>query len=280
MTISGFSTLVRYDVLSGVWRRWKYYLAATFFFAFADAAFISHANLFLKYNPAVGKFGFTEFLLNVFAGNEPFDPQAKTGIKMSIVWFVFQSFLSFIVGFYAREDLKKSSSLFLLRVKSKARWWTSKFIWCLLSVLAYYIVFVLTCFLFVLVFGDLPSQGNAAVCSSLFGIRIANVGILRILFASLFLPMVISMAMAVFQIALSLIIKPIYSFTVIVAYLAASAFYCSPFLLFNFSMVCRNADFSHYHNITDAMGLLLSLCVTVASYVAGMIFIKTKDIIP
>lgn len=268
-------SLIKNDILCGIISRWKYFLVAFAFFAFTCVMFAIHANSFLQKNSPSETLGFFDFIFNVFAGNKPSD---GSGIKLSIVWFAFQSYLLFLTGFYAVENLKNSAISFILRVKSKTKWWVGKFIWCILSVLIYYLLFLLCVFLFV-EFGKYTGFISPLICNAFFQMNIYGVSKCSIVAVSLLLPFLISLSISSFHMMLSLIIKPIYSFLIGVIFITASAFYCHPLLFFNFTMVSRNAAFFSGSNISLTRGIISALCLTLFSLFAGIAIIRRRDII-
>lgn len=270
-TVNPFFRLLYNDFIKGIIQRYKYFLIAFLFFSFICFEFRIKIN-----NPDCSVF---DFLLNFFVGNQPFDIQSEEKIDISIIWILFHSILSLIVGFYVSDDIKKSASSLIIRVQSKKIWWSSKFIWCITSVFVYYVIYLFTIILFCAIFGDLSLTTNTQIAEKVFDIDISlikNTDLLLVFFA---MPMITSMATSVFQITLGLIIKPVYSFMVIVTVMVCSSFYSNPFLLFNFSMICRYNYFSSKSNITLYNGILISFFIIVLSYIIGTIVIKKKDII-
>jgi hypothetical protein len=262
--------LIRHDIFEGILRRWKYYLAAVLLFSFVALTFVFQSRSYIEHNKFNDVIDIADFIINVLAGNKPFDPESHKGIDISIQWLAFHSFLSFCVGFYVAEDLKKSADSFILRTRSRIQWWISKLIWSCFTVIIYYLLFVLTAFLIALICGDLSFDG--ALAKKLLEVSFHNSNGCTLIVFLLF-SVLISIALSVFQITLSLVIKPFYSFLIVVCYMVASAFYCNDFLLYNFTMLMRNADVSKGSGFIIAAGLILISCV------AGTALIKKKDVI-
>jgi len=277
--IHNFISLLRHDISQGIIHKWKQFLVSALLFAFSAFVFTKHVNSFFAHNNIDSKTGIIDFLINMFIGNEPYEPETQQGIRLSIIWFVFHAFLFSFPGFYINDDLKKNATAFILRVKSRRQWWESKFIWCVLTVFAYYTVFFIVICLFSLLFGSFSLSANEQIAAEFFGLGISGVKASDMLFVSFILPMMISIAIAVFEAALSLIVKPFYSFIIVICYLAASAFYCDVFLLFNFSMLNRNSLFSGHSEITGKSGILISLGLIIISYLIGIFAVRKKNIL-
>lgn len=276
--IHSFLSLLKHDIFEGVLRKWKYFLVAALFFAFVDFVFVHNvSSLFSSDSPDL-KCSITDIILNMFIGNEPFDPAVRKGISLSVTWFVFHALLFSFIGFYITDDLKKNATSFILRVKSKRQWWTSKFLWCIITVFAYYALFFVIAIIFAIFWGTASFDASSLIAEEIFEIQVLDVSVCNIIFSSLLLPMTISVSIAVFEAALSLILKPVYCFLIVICYLAASAFYCSVCLLFNFSMVTRN-NFYGVNGVLNQYGALIAIIITIAGYLIGMTLIKNKDIV-
>ena len=64
----------------------------------------------------------------------------------------------------------------------------------------------------------------------------------------------------------------------VVCYLVASAFYESPILLFNYSMVLRN-NFDGVNGVSNQNGVLISIVLLLICFTIGIKVIKKKDIL-
>lgn len=270
--------LLRHDIFEGVLCKWKFFLIAALFFSFADFMFLNNVNSAFAASGNNIRCSTADFMLNMFAGNEPFDPQTKMRVNLSVIWFLFHAFLFSIIGFYISDDLKKSASSFILRVQSKKQWWTSKALWCIVTVVLYYCLFFAVSLIFSAFFGNVSLSPNNMIAVEMLNISVSKVTLFKMVFVSFLLPMMISVSFAVFEAMLCLLVKPIFSFISIICYLAVSAFYCKAYLLFNFSMIVRN-NFESVNFVSNVCGLLIALGLTVVCYLIGLLIIKKKDII-
>lgn len=278
MTLHNFLSLLKHDVVEGILYKWKFFLVAILFFVFADFVFVVNVNsLFAGDMPEV-KCSVTDIIINMFLGNEAFDFESKKGINLSIIWFAFHALLFSFIGYYISDDLKKNATSFILRVKSKRQWWTSKFLWCVITVIVYYFLFFIVALIVAFLGGTLSFNASSVIADVFFEIQIYDVSVCNIIFSSLLLPATISVSIATFEASLSLILKPVYSFVIVISYLAISAFYCSAFFVFNFSMLIKN-NFNGVNGVLNQYGVLIAVFITVISYFIGLLFIKKKDIL-
>ncbi len=276
--IHNFLPLLKHDIFEGIFHRWRYFLVAVLFFAFTDFVFVNNVSTFFASSDENLKCSIADIILNMFIGNEQFAPDLKKGIHISIIWLVFHTLMFSFIGFYIEDDLKKNATSLIIRVKSRKQWWTSKAIWCVLTVSIYYALFFAVALVFAALFGTISFEANTQIAYEFLNINVSDVGMFDVIFASFILPMIISTSVALFSAMLSLIMKPVYAFLIVIFYLAASAFYCSVFLLFNFSMIIRN-NFYSVNGVANQYGALIAICLMMVSYSIGLILIRRKDIL-
>lgn len=276
--IRNFLSLLRHDLFKGILCKWKYFFIATLFFIFVDFMLVANVNSLFSDDFPNLKCSISDIMINMFIGNEPFDPSLQKGIELPVAWFVFHALLYSFIGFYIIDDLKKNATSLILRVKSKRQWWTSKVMWCIIAVIVYYALFFIIAIVFATLFGTVSFNAESLIAETMFAIQVLDVDVKNTIFSAFILPMIISVAIAVFQAVLSLIIKPIYSFLIVICYLVFSTFYCNVCLLFNFSMLIRN-NFHGVNGVSNQYGALTAVIVTIVSYLLGIAFVKKKDIL-
>lgn len=101
--------------------------------------------------------------MNVFAGCDPFDPEANKGVDIPITWFSFNVLPYLFVGLYITNDLQTSADTFILRVKSRYLWWLSKIVWCVVSSTLYYLLFFVISTAFTLFSGNFSLTQNSLI---------------------------------------------------------------------------------------------------------------------
>lgn len=268
--------LVKHDLRQGVLHRWKFFLISLLYFVFIDIVFIVGINtMFADTNV---KCSISDIMLNIFIGNKPFDPTEGKGINIAINWIVFHTLLFSSIGFYLIDDLKKSATQIILRTKSRTLWWTSKIIWCTVLVVSYYLLFFICAVLCGFFSGNITFSLSDEIVSELYEITVQGVSVGKTIFTIIVLPMIVSISFAIVNAFISLIVKPIISLILVVCYLVASAFYESPILLFNYSMVWRN-NFDGVNGVSNQNGVLISIVLLLICFTIGIKVIKKKDIL-
>lgn len=268
--------LVKHDLRQGILYRWKFFLISLLYFVFIDIVFIVGINtMFADTNV---KCSISDIMLNIFIGNKSCDPTEGNGVNIAINWIVFHALLFSSIGFYLIDDLKKSATQIILRTKSRTLWWTSKIIWCTVLVVSYYLLFFICAVLCGFFSGNITFSLSDEIVSELYEITVQGVSVGKTIFTIIVLPMIVSISFAIVNAFISLIVKPIISLILVVCYLVASAFYESPILLFNYSMVWRN-NFDGVNGVSNQYGLLISIVLLLICFTIGIKVIKKKDII-
>lgn len=268
--------LVKHDLRQGILYRWKFFLISLLYFVFIDIVFIVGINtMFADTNV---KCSISDIMLNIFIGNKSCDPAEGNGVNIAINWIVFHALLFSSIGFYLIDDLKKSATQIILRTKSRTLWWTSKIIWCTVLVVSYYLLFFICAVLCGFFSGNITFSLSDEIVFELYEITVQGVSVGKTIFTIIVLPMIVSISFAIVNAFISLIVKPIISLILVVCYLVASAFYESPILLFNYSMVWRN-NFDGVNGVSNQYGLLISIVLLLICFTIGIKVIKKKDIL-
>jgi uncharacterized membrane protein len=92
------------------------------------------------------------------------------------------------------------------------------------------------------------------------------------------LPLLTSIALSLLQMMLSFVLSPIYGYMIAVCLLVASAYFYSPILIGNHSMLARNALF-YADGLGSAGGVLASVVTGALSVAIGMLYFKRYDIL-
>lgn len=264
MKIKNFWNLFRHDLLSGIIGRWKFYLMACLVFC---AICISVSRNFYLYTLETldnSSIGISEFLLNISVGTMPKSLHSATNTKFPISWFVFHALLSYLVGFYVSEDISKDATNYILRAKSREKWWTSKIIWCIVTVLIYYLLFLAIVVIFALIFGKPVFKVNVPLCAQYFPYLPQSALMFPTIITAFFLPLATSLILSLLQVTLCLFCRPIIVYICMIVYMVMATYICNWSVLYNFTMVCRQ------HIVANG----IPICIIVCFYIVGIICIS------
>lgn len=269
---------LKHDILFGFVTRWKS-------FAFLVVLLISLIFMFhlytANYAQAIGstvKYSLFDLLIFFFWGNTPIEYDAdglnRSDIPVSMVWICFFCYLSYMVGYYTRDDLKENANNYLLRIGSRKVWWVSKCIWCVMTIVTFYGLLLLCILLFVLGFGDIESSFHPELMAHYNGCNLTHESETSLLSFSFILPLVTSVATSLAQICMSIYIKPFFCFVFSLAYLLCASYFSHPLLIYNYTMICRNSELDSCNTT-----ILLMLAIAVFFVFLGCKFIRYKDFI-
>lgn len=226
-----------------------------------DSSNISLLDILIYYNKGMGVFD--------SLSGEPF--------VLPLFWISQTVLIAFVVSYYPVEDLSSYGVNVLVRSQKRWLWWLSKCVWVITAVLFFYGLGVFIAFLFTLPFGapfEFPDTQTVLLISAL-DITDCN---LPMHLGSLMIPIVISMALSLTQVSLSLFIGPTYSFVALMCYVFASVFFFSPLLIADYSMLLRNALF-YPGGIQALNAFVVGGVVALVSIMLGIARINRIDIV-
>ena len=94
----------------------------------------------------------------------------------------------------------------------------------------------------------------------------------------MFMPFLVTLALSILQMALSLVFKPAFAFIFSSVLLISSAYYMTPFLIGNFAMAVRSSKVvSNGLNLTD--GIIAALVIIALGVVIGILAIRRHNIL-
>lgn len=206
-----------------------------------------------------------------------FDP--KEYFSIPIFWFVFQIFLSYIIGYYAYEDFKENGRGIFLAVGNRTSWWNGKCLWCLCCVIFYFALYYLSTILFAILCGaQCRVDGDKDFLVMIFGRDIGNFTVGNLLLIAVFLPFVITFGLCMIQIFAGFLLTPVVSFANMCGVYVLSAYYTIWFLPGNFTMWLRSS-YVTAEGVRPISGVLLGILLSIFSWYAGKQYFLTKDIL-
>ena len=195
----------------------------------------------------------------LFRGDMPYMIDSGVDFKLPIVWLSANAFIAFTLRTFPIEISMLHEHKTMLGAVSRRRWWMAKFI----------TMWVLETFEFVLIY-TAAILFSAVVSNSLA----PGEYFIQILIA----PWLTSLAMSSVQVLLNLVTKPIISLAAVIGYLTASAYYYSPAMIGNYSILLRS-DFI----LSDGIGLPLAVSVTLSVMavccILGLMAVKKIDLL-
>lgn len=271
---------VKHDLLMGIVYSWKKYVVVLFIFIFLCVMFQKSVIIHREYMEMEGAPNFADYIVDLYKGMDIFE-DTDNGATFQIPggWMILNIFLTYIIGYYPLKDLKDYGSQILIRSKKRWQWWLSKCIWVLASVFIYYAIGYIVMAVFSLFNGGFsltPTQNINMDISKVntFGFTAGKLAVMAII-----LPIIISTALSLVQMTISMFIAPIISNIVLVTIIIASAYYCHPLLLGNYLMILRNDAIIFEAGVNTVVGIGLGGVTAIMAVIIGNIRFRKMDIL-
>ena len=271
MNIKQFQALLCYDLRYGFQcNRGKWLFALLVQVYFCTLA----GRLSLNSNAPIG---FLERLTFLFQGLPEYHLSQTGTFELPVHWLIFHAFLLFLAGFYPVQDLTQSGGQAFIRSGRRGYWLLSKALWVCATVAGYYLMLT-----GVLAVCSLPAGGPwapPAAMSALFGINVAELSFSEIMLYWWVMPILVSAALCLTEVLLSLFIEPLLAFFVMLSCLVASVFWTSPALIGNYSMLLRSNLLSGDPAISAQNCFAVCLLLIALASVLGTKLFRSKDIL-
>ena len=225
-------------------------------------------------------------MLEAFRGSDPLSKIREMHAPIPYMWLSIFIFSMFTVLDYAYDDISNFGMQIISRTGKRASWWQSKCVWSVLSGIYYYGLFLLTVILFAALNDySLSFNDNALIsdlianCSSYYTYKAAEVISGTELLLFILSPLIVICTLNIFQMTLSLFIRPLYSFFITLGILLLSAFTDGLFIFPRSAMLPFT---SHYHQNAYSMkaGLIVCGAIILLSVAVGRIWFRRYDILP
>lgn len=226
--------------------------------------------------PIDGQPRWIDYALNAYAGIRTPVPGAVIAVPMA--WLLPQLLLCLIVASSPFRSVSSQGLQVLLRAGSRLSWWTAMWGWTLLGVLGFYLGAVLVWCVFGLFTGGLCGVPQDFLELALNGLNVAGLSPGQVQLA-LLACVATSLALAMVQIVLSVLIHPLAAFVAAVAYYIVSTLVTTKWLVGDHAMVARNKLFDE-HGTSSATMLLVAASIAVVALVIGFLAFRRRSILP
>lgn len=271
--------LLKKDILLGTLKKWYQYIIVIVVACFASKEMFNVIqsginNGFIYTNGTL----FDTYLFST-CGMEIFRFSPEKLFSIPIYWFAFQIGIHYIVAYYPEKDYKEYGSLIFLSAKSKNKWWFSKCIWCLFTVLLYYIVLIGTIIIVtVLHHGMMSPHFTEELMEFFFGSNMRYVSLNDMLYIAVLVPFLMTAALCMLQMLLSFLLSPVISFASMCGLYVLSAYYTVWWLPANYTMWLRSSYVST-EGINPDTGVVIGLLLMLFSISLGWVYFDRKDVI-
>lgn len=273
-----FYKCLKYDLKCGLLKEYKKYIVAIGLFI------IIGFDFFIKMSDI--KITVFDYLFYLFFGMEEYVPSPGNKFRFPALWVMVILYISYITLYYPYKDLNGYGKNILLNTKSKKTWYLSKCLWVSISTILYFAIGFVVLSLFAIISG---AEMSANVSSNVVikfipfittkqNLFFNNAIYYKVSVSHFVLPVIICIMNNLFQLFLSLFVKPFFSFIFTVSYTIASTYYLERFMLGNYAMIARSDIFiDNGVNFTD--GFIISLSVVFIITILGTTLFSKQDIL-
>lgn len=274
-----FFRSLRYDLKNGCAVNFKKYLIVLCMTSAFCFDYYIRYHSFCIANSISAPSSLADYVFYIFAGKEEYKPTIGESFSFPSVWTLLFVFVMFMTLIYPFKDLNGFGKFVLMNTRSRKIWWYSKCCWIIVTMAIVNIIILSV----ITVFGLLTKasfSGEVSGCC----IAVANNKFDYYMYKDfhiglkLLLPFFVMTAMSMLQMTISLAVKPNVSFMLTVAHLISAAFYKTPFLFANYTMLLRS-DTVAESGLSASQGILLTVLVTAVSMIIGSIVFSRRDIL-
>ncbi len=273
-----FYKCLKYDLKCGLLKEYKKYIVAIGLFI------IIGFDFFIKMSDI--EITVPDYLFYLFFGMEEYVPSPGNKFRFPALWVAVILYVSYITLYYPYKDLKGYGKNILLNTQSKKTWYLSKCMWVTVSTIIYFVIGFVVLSLFAIISGaEITADVSSNAVIKLIPFITTEQNLFyndaiyyKVTLLHFILPVVICVMNNLFQLFLSLFIKPFFSFIFTVSYTIASAYYLKSFMLGNYAMIARSNIFIN-NGVDFAKGLIISLCVILVVIISGTVLFSKQDIL-
>ncbi len=217
----------------------------------------------------------TDLWFYIFQGMPVYEPSNELPFIIPLQWMIIQILPALLVLNYPTKDLYSYGIQEIVRLRKRCNWWISKCIWLVLSIAAYYAIAFLCVNLVSLFFGEYSFSFNHEYFELFYS---PNSDFEKTSFVMYILPLSTTITISFFQMLFSIIIKPIYSFFIVVCYDIISAFYCFPLLIGDKTMLLRLSLFES-GKVDFEITIIINFILFIFTYFIGSLYFSKMDFI-
>lgn len=273
-----FIKLLCFDIKNGILRNKFLFisaLAVSISFVFDFSVRISHINNDL------GNYYLGDVIMYVYGGIKEYIPSREERFAFPAIWTILM--ITQMIGTlnYPYDNLNSFGKQILIRANNISIWWISKCVWNIFYSVFYHMIIWCVILLFCVIFDyEIKLDINTDLLMRFFDLRETDLSVEMInipiyIFA---VPIIMSLAVNLIEMTLSLFIRNIFSFLVMSCLMISSAYIMNFFMIGNCEMLIRN-DYILKNGINFECGAIFAFILIILSFVIGAVKFNKYDII-
>ncbi len=223
--------------------------------------------------------GVWNYVVYAYAGMEEYFSKGGLRFEIPVYWLLLTLYVPYLAGSYAYDEMHNGAGLqALIRMKNRAGWFIGKVLYCLTCVLFFHLI-VLAGFIFFSMILNGSLQSSDAVNCQLVGANMDKMPSQWYFYASfILLPVMESVFLSILQVLISIVLKPVFAYLLVVVYVIASVYWRSVFLIADYTMFLRNKCFIWEGTDSYQANLLLFILI-IAEIIIGIFVFQKKDLL-
>ena len=197
-----------------------------------------------------------------------------------VLWLLIQVMIAYIVGYYAVTDLNTYGQQILIRSNSRTKWWISKCIWNISTVIFLYIIIYGITFIVAVISGaKMKMTLTQEIVTSVCNIDMLAGTDKEYIIILLCMPILISGSISIVQMVIALITSPIIGFIISQSIVFFSTIYSRKFLISNYAMLSHN-KITCMSTISYKEGIGIGVMVLIVGIIGGGYYFYRCNILP
>ena len=185
---------------------------------------------------------YVDYWFFIYGGMKEYIVSPDQPFIFPVIWNIMILLICFIVLNYSYQDMNRFGRQIIVQTGSRTLWWISKCLWTTLWVILYHAVIIVVS-MFAAVLMDIPinNKVNKELICYFYRIESENFMLdgTSVPVYVLLLPILFVIVIAIIQLMLSLFIKPMFAYMLVMAICIISAYIQSPFIIGNYGMLVR-----------------------------------------
>lgn len=201
--------------------------------------------------------------------------------QFPIRWIFPHMLVLFFTLNYARNDLTHGGIQVLTRTNNRVSWWLSKCIWNTITVLSCFTIeLVVWIFLMCLSAETSVSSLNEILFEGIFNASLPEQGVFTYEYICTFclLPVMVCASISLIQMTLTLYMKPVFAYIIVITYYVAGIYYVTPLLLSNYALSVRSSMVGLY-NFRPETGFFLCVASGIIAVSVGGVRLCRMDLL-
>ena len=220
-----------------------------------------------------------ECMMYGIGGMAEYIPRPDNPFNFPVKWMLTYLSMSFITMYFQYNDIHGFGKYILLKGEKRKLWWYSKCVWNSFSIAACFVIIWFVNLMFAIIC-NLHINFNLTQESAIF-LKVydhVNDNIENMFLPIIILPVIVTVAINLLQMFLTLFLKPNFSFLVVATLYLVSSYKMSPIFLGNYLMPIRTKSFLE-NGLDCRWGIIISIIIIFFTVLVGGRVINRYDIL-